>query len=75
METIEGIFRGIGNLFRLIYTSAQLLWEFFGSPVPEDIVELLELDPSTTMLEFLFGSGLVITLLFILVRRFFTGLS
>lgn len=60
------------DLFQKLMMTAQIIWNFLGGPIMPEIAEFLELSPTTTYLELLFGAVLIMCLIRALMS-FFIG--
>lgn len=59
MINIKSFFDSVVNIFYTIYTGMQVLFQWFTSPVEGEILEILELPQNTTIIELMFGVGIV----------------
>lgn len=70
---MTNIFRMMGGLFNTLVATAQLLWVWMSEPIDSELAYYLGIPASTTNLELVFGSVLIMVIVFGAVK-FFTGL-
>lgn len=70
MVAVTSIFETVNKLFQVILRGGSTLWFYLTSPLPEELIEALELAADTTWLTFIFSVGIPLVMIFAMVRFF-----